>query len=119
MGPVELASAGVVAALAAVTRGPLGALRTLPPSSHRVLDWVVGAALALSPLVALHHLSVVGVVVEEAAAVVLWRLAFLGHRPVRASVAGSGPAWPAAGPPVAVAAGTTRGPGRPGLGGDA
>ena len=44
------AAAGLVAALAAVSDGPLGAVRLLGRRSHRLADLAVIAALALSPL---------------------------------------------------------------------
>ncbi|HZD66392.1 MAG TPA: hypothetical protein VE152_09860 [Acidimicrobiales bacterium] len=93
---VLLAGAGAVALLGAVTDGPLAAMRVLRPSAHRVLDPVVGTGLALSPLITLSHLSAVGVLLAEGAAAVLWRLAMLGHRPVRGGTGRSPSPVPAA-----------------------
>lgn len=75
----------LLAALAALTKGPLAAFRVLPPGSHRVLDVVVGVALALGPLAALHHPSLEAIGLLELSAVVLWRLAYAGIRPPRPS----------------------------------
>lgn len=88
MEPVLLVGAGLVAALAAITVGPLGALRVVSIRSHRLLDPVLGSAFALSPLITMHRLSVVGLVLAEVAAAVLWRLAFVRH-PAPAPVAAS------------------------------
>lgn len=81
-----LGGAVAIAVLAAATKGPLGAIRALPRGAHRALDAVVGAGLALSPLSALHHLDVVGVLLAEGAALVVLRLAFITryHAPARA-----------------------------------
>lgn len=103
MEPVLLGGAAAIAVLAAATKGPLGAVRALPRAAHRALDVVVGAALALSPLIVLHHLDVVGVLLAEGAALVVLRLAFVTryHPPVRAprasEASGARPAGPAGG----------------------
>jgi hypothetical protein len=72
---VLVAVAAALALLAASTRGPLGALRTLSPRSHRLIDPALAVAIALSPLAVMHHLNVGGVLVAEAAAAALGYLA--------------------------------------------
>ncbi|HWC39352.1 MAG TPA: hypothetical protein VG476_12520, partial [Acidimicrobiales bacterium] len=56
--------------------GPLGAIRVLGPRLHQALDLVLVVGLVLSPIVARSNLDVAGVIVAEALAVVLLRLAF-------------------------------------------
>lgn len=72
-----LAAGLAVLALAAVTDGPLAALRGLSRRAHAAADWVLVAGLAVTPLVA------VDLGAHLAAAVVLWlaaaALAFLAR----------------------------------------
>ena len=92
-----LAGAGLVALLPAATDGPLGAWRLLGPRSHRGADWVVVAALALSPVVP--GRSAVSILVLEVAAVLLARLVGFTRYPT--------PGRAAVGPTTSPAAGTT------------
>lgn len=87
-----LGGAALLAALAALTKGPLAAFRVLPPGSHRVLDVMVGVALAVGPLASPAHPSVVAIGLLELSAIVLWRLAYVGIRPLRPAPARVGPA---------------------------
>lgn len=104
-----LVGAALVAALAALSKGPLGALPALSPALHRVLDVVLGLALALSPLASLHHLDVIGLLLAEVAAVVLLRLVFVTRydsaRPIGGRVRRSPPTRPGPDPVAPAPAG--------------
>jgi hypothetical protein len=111
MGKVLLATAAYLVALAMLSRGPLGAIRILGPRLHRVLDLVLVAGLVASPIIvarAVSHadLDTTGIIIVEALAVVLLRMATRTHYvPVpRPAVAGGPPARVAKPPPVVSAA---------------
>lgn len=74
MTPIMIGIAASYIALAALSHGPLGALRVLGRGVHRVIDVVLLALVALSPLLALHHMDLVGVAMVELSALVLARL---------------------------------------------
>ncbi len=70
-----LASAGIaLVLLAACTRSRLGAFRALSPRAHHVLDLVLAALLALSPVLFHAQLHLLGVVLAEVVALVLLRV---------------------------------------------
>ncbi len=70
-----LASTGIaLVLLAACTRSRLGAFRALSPRAHHVLDLVLLALLALSPLLFHSQLHLLGVVLAELVALVLLRV---------------------------------------------
>jgi hypothetical protein len=75
MGKVLLAAAAYLVAAAVLSRGPLGLVHIVGPRLHQALDLVLVAGLALSPVIARNDLDVAGVIVAEALAIVLLRLA--------------------------------------------
>ena len=81
MGKVILAAAAYLVAVAVLSRGPLGAIRVLGPRLHQALDLVLVGALVASPLIVVlilgrSDLDTAGIIVAEALAVVLLRMAF-------------------------------------------
>ena len=76
MGKVLLAAAAYLVVVAILSRGPLGLVRLLGPRLHQALDLVLVVGLAVSPIFARSDLDVAGVIIAEALAVVLLRLAF-------------------------------------------
>jgi hypothetical protein len=92
MGKVLLAAAAYLVVLAMLSRGPLGAIRILGPRLHRALDLVLVVGLAVSPIIVRSNIDVAGVIVAEALAIVVLRLAFRTHylpAPVPARIAGA------------------------------
>jgi hypothetical protein len=88
MGKVLLAAAAYLVVLAMLSRGPLGPVRLLGPRLHRALDLVLVIGLAVSPIFVRSNLDVAGVIVAEALAIVLLRLALRTHYvPAPAAVA--------------------------------
>lgn len=84
-----LAAAAGLALLAAVSDGPLGAVRVVSRTMHRLLDVMVAAIVAASPLVVSH--SIAAIAVSEGLAIVLLRLVFMtSYRPPRPREAGRG-----------------------------
>lgn len=84
MAKVLLGGATTMAALAVLSKGPLGALRLLPPVLHRGADWALAAGLAVSPLVVRHHLDPFGLLaVELAAGAQAWLAVTTRYRTVR------------------------------------
>jgi hypothetical protein len=75
MGKVLLAAAAYLVTVAIVSRGPLGLVRLVGPRLHQVLDLVLVVGLVVSPIFARSDLDVTGVIIAEALAVVLLRLA--------------------------------------------
>ncbi|HWC39735.1 MAG TPA: hypothetical protein VG476_14450, partial [Acidimicrobiales bacterium] len=80
MAKVLLAAAAYLVAVAVLSRGPLGALRILGPRAHQVLDFVLVAGLVVSPIIVgrvVSHadLDTAGIIIVEALAVVLLRMA--------------------------------------------
>lgn len=73
---VLLASGGVLAVLAAFTKGSLGAIHLIGKRLHVLLDLVVAAGLFAAPVYFLPHLPVIPIVISEAVAVVLVRMSF-------------------------------------------
>lgn len=78
-----LAGAVVLAALGALTKGPLAAFRVVAARTHRVLEVVAAAVLMAAPLASLHQPSLVAIGLLELAGLVLLRLAYGGVRPPR------------------------------------
>ena len=81
MGKVLLAAAAYLVALAMLSRGPLGLVHMLGPRRHQALDLVLVVGLAASPVIVLlvrpgSDLDTAGIIVAEALAIVLLRLAF-------------------------------------------
>jgi hypothetical protein len=76
MGKVLLAAAAYLVAAAVLSRGPLGLAHIVGPRLHQALDLVLVVGLAVSPVIARDNLDVAGVIVAEALAIVLLRLAF-------------------------------------------
>jgi hypothetical protein len=76
MGKVLLAAAAYLVAAAVLSRGPLGLVHIVGPRLHQALDLVLVVGLAVSPVIARDNLDVAGVIVAEALAIVLLRLAF-------------------------------------------
>jgi hypothetical protein len=76
MGKVLLAAAAYLVVVAILSRGPLGLVRLLGPRLHQALDLVLVVGLAVSPIFARSDLDVAGVIIAEALAIVLLRLAF-------------------------------------------
>ncbi|HEY3702928.1 MAG TPA: hypothetical protein VGL32_11780 [Acidimicrobiales bacterium] len=76
MGKVLLAAAAYLVAMALLSRGPLGLVHIVGPRLHQALDLVLVVGLAVSPVIARDDLDVAGVIVAEALAIVLLRLAF-------------------------------------------
>jgi hypothetical protein len=76
MGKVLLAAAAYLVAAAVLSRGPLGLAHIVGPRLHQALDLVLVVGLAVSPVIARDDLDVAGVIVAEALAIVLLRLAF-------------------------------------------
>ncbi len=72
-----LCAAGTTFAVAFLSEGSLGLLHLLPPRLHRLLDAVVIAALALSPIAYWRNLSLAPVLATEASAILLARVATL------------------------------------------
>jgi hypothetical protein len=110
MGKVLLATAAYLVALAMLSRGPLGAIRILGPRLHRVLDLVLVAGLVASPIIvarAVSHadLDTTGIIIVEALAIVLLRMATRTHYvPVPRPAVAGGPAGVAKPPAVVSAA---------------
>jgi hypothetical protein len=75
MGKVLLAASAYLVAVAVLSRGPLGLARVIGPRLHQALDLVLVVGLVVSPVVARNDLDVAGVIVAEALAIVLLRLA--------------------------------------------
>lgn len=73
---VLLVSGGVLAVLAAFTKGPLGAVHLIGKRLHVVLDLFVAAALFACPVFYLPHLPLIPIVISEATAVVVVRMSF-------------------------------------------
>jgi hypothetical protein len=117
MGKVLLATAAYLVALAILSRGPLGAIRILGPRLHQVLDIVLVAALVVSPVIAARAVShadldTAGIIVVEALAIVLLRMATRTYyvpvpTPVPAGMGGAPPraAEPPTGPTPTTAGG--------------
>lgn len=94
-----LAGAGAaIIALAALSQGALGLLGAVGPRTHRVLDPALALALAASPVLYRDHLDAAAVIVSEACAVLMLRMATLTRytRAAGASQAGRSPASQAA-----------------------
>lgn len=72
-----LAAAGAMVAIAVLTDGPVGALRVLGPRAHQCADVGLMVGLAVSPLAVSGHLDTLAIIVAEAAAVILLRMATL------------------------------------------
>jgi hypothetical protein len=87
MGKVLLAASAYLVAVALLSRGPLGLVRIVGPRLHQALDLVLVVGLAISPVYARSDLDWAGVIVAEALAVVLLRLA-IRTRYVPAAAAG-------------------------------
>lgn len=85
-----LAAAGTMVAIAVVTDGPVGALRLLGPRAHQWADVALVVGLAVSPLAVSGHLDTLAIVVAEAAAVVLLRMATLTRYRPGVPAAGGG-----------------------------
>jgi hypothetical protein len=75
MGKVLLAASAYLVAVALLSRGPLGLARIIGPRLHRALDLALVVGLVVSPVIARSDLDVAGVIVAEALAIVLLRLA--------------------------------------------
>lgn len=75
MGKVLLAASAYLVAVALLSRGPLGLARVIGPRLHQALDLVLVVGLVVSPVIARNDLDVAGVIVAEALAIVLLRLA--------------------------------------------
>lgn len=75
MGKVLLAAAAYLVVVALVSRGPLGLVRILGPRLHQTLDLVLIVGLVISPVFARSDIDVAGVILAEALAIVLLRLA--------------------------------------------
>jgi hypothetical protein len=118
MGKVLLAAAAYLVVVAMLSRGPLGAIRILGPRLHQVLDLVLVAGLVVSPIIvarAVSHadLDTAGIIIVEALAVVLLRMATRTHYvrvPVPVPGGGIGTAKPQTEPPPTTAAGATGAP---------
>jgi hypothetical protein len=74
MAGLALAGAAALGLLALLTHGPLGISELVGRRLHHTVDLVLVAFLAVSPLIAHSHLDVSGVILVEAAAVVLLRV---------------------------------------------
>lgn len=86
---ILLAGGAALAAMAAVTDGPLGAWKRLSRRAHRVADWVLVGVLALLPV--LPGRSLVSILVLEAMAFCQWRMSSMTRyepRPPRPRRAG-------------------------------
>ena len=84
MGKVLLAAAAYLVAVAMLSRGPLGAIRIVGPRLHQVLDLVLVAALVVSPIIVTRvvshaDLDTAGIIIIEALAIVLLRMATRTH----------------------------------------
>jgi hypothetical protein len=118
MGKVLLAAAAYLVVVAMLSRGPLGAIRILGPRVHQVLDLVLVAGLVVSPIIvarAVSHadLDTAGIIIVEALAVVLLRMATRTHYvrvPVPVPGGGIGTAKPQTEPPTTTAGGATGAP---------
>jgi hypothetical protein len=79
MGQVLLAAAAYLLVLAMLSRGPLGLVRILGPRVHQAFDLALVAGLAVSPIIVRGDLDIAGVIVAEALAIVLLRVALRTH----------------------------------------
>lgn len=86
-----LVAAGAMIATEVLTDGPAGAVRLLGPRAHQVVDLALVVGLALSPLAVPGHLDTLGIVVAEAAAVVLARMVTITRYRGRVSGPPAGP----------------------------
>ncbi len=75
MGQVLLAAAAYLVTVALLSRGPLGLVHIVAPRLHQALDLVLVIGLAVSPIIARNDLDMAGVIVAEALAIVLLRVA--------------------------------------------
>ncbi|HEY2429199.1 MAG TPA: hypothetical protein VGI06_09735 [Acidimicrobiales bacterium] len=90
MGKVLLAAAAYLVAMALLSRGPLGLVHIVGPRLHQGLDLVLVIGLAVSPVIARNDLDVAGVIVAEALAIILLRLAFRTRYVPAAAAVGTG-----------------------------
>jgi hypothetical protein len=75
MGKVLLAAAAYLVGVALLSRGPLGLVHIVGPRLHQALDLVLVIGLVVSPIFARSDIDVAGVILAEALAIVLLRLA--------------------------------------------
>jgi hypothetical protein len=95
--------------LGVLTNGPLGMTKVLSRRAHALGDGLVAAGLALSPLIAGHHLDMLGVAVAEIMALVLlwvsWSTSYAPPARSKPALAGGAPKAGAVAPGTSLAAG--------------
>lgn len=75
MGMALVAAGAYLLVVALFSKGTLGLVRVIGPRLHQALDLLLVVGLVLSPVFARRNLDFVGVIIAEAAAIVLLRLA--------------------------------------------